>query len=360
VLEGPATWNFLEPEFEARRPVPLVFDANAAGGAYARFNAVWLIEGQVFPKMAGRGWHIFGTPPMSVAAHAKPFAVGSQDMTDIPTRLADMDRLGIHYQVVYPTLFLVSLTQDGGLERALCRSYNRFMAEACSTSNGRIRFAAVVPFHDMQHAGEVAREAKELGAVSAMVLGLMGDNPLSDEQFYPLYEALSDLRLPLAIHVGWGSPAMTSVFTDQVNSVFSGLVVPVLMGFWSMMAGGVYERFPELKVAFLEAGCEWLPYLVNQLDRYYERGLPRLKRAPSEILKDGNVYLACESEENIAQIIPFIGEDQLVLASDYGHVDASWEEDMVRGLAAHQPGLSPAVHEKLLSTNPMRLYGLSG
>jgi hypothetical protein len=65
VIEGPAAFEFLAPAFRAARPVPLVFDEGWAGGMYAHFNALWLIEGKVFPKLAGRGWHIFGTPPLS-------------------------------------------------------------------------------------------------------------------------------------------------------------------------------------------------------------------------------------------------------------------------------------------------------
>ena len=59
-------------------------------------------------------------------------------MTDIPARLADMDRLGIATQIVYPTLFLVYLTDDPELDVALARAYNRFMAHACAHRNSEI------------------------------------------------------------------------------------------------------------------------------------------------------------------------------------------------------------------------------
>jgi len=336
----------------------LVFDENLVEGWYSHFNAVWLIDGKVFPKLAGRGWTIYGTPPLSLGARSKPFPIGAQDMTDLPARLADMDRLGIHYQVVFPTVFLTPLSEDPRLERALCESYNRFMAAACRDSGGRIRFAAAIPLRDMPDAIAVAEEAKALGAVAVMVPGLMLDNPLSDEQFYPLYEALSRLKLPLGVHVGWGSPSLTSIFSDLHNSTFSGLVMPVLMAFWSLMVGGVYERFPDLRVAFLEAGCEWLPFLVTQLERRYDRfGLP-LSRRPTEYLRGGQIYLSCEPEENLAPVLQYLGEDYIVLASDYGHADASVEEDMIGALAEHQPQFTPATREKVLSTNALRLYDL--
>jgi hypothetical protein len=56
-------------------------------------------------------------------------------MTDIPGRLADMDKLRTATQIVYPTLFLVYNTKDRELEVALCRAYNRFLAQACAISS---------------------------------------------------------------------------------------------------------------------------------------------------------------------------------------------------------------------------------
>jgi uncharacterized protein len=357
VEENEAMWEYIDPEFRSQRPVPLTLPERLSG--WGPFNAVWMIDGQVHPKMVGRGWHIFSTPPTSVSARSKSVSVGAQDLTDVPARLADMDRAGIHYQVVYPTLFLTTLAEDTRLERALCEAYNRFMAQACKQSGGRIYFAAVLPLRNMDDAIAVVREARELGAVSTMVPGLAWDTPWSDPSYDPLYEELSRLGLPLGIHVAWGSPTLSSIVSDRVNN-FSSFQLPVLMGFWSLMQGGIYERFPDLKVAFLEAGSEWLPYVINQLDRSYRTFGNGLRRSPSEYLRQGNIYISCESDEDVPYVLQYIGEDQVMIASDYPHTDPSHEEDMVRGLEEHQERLSPEVREKILSTNPMRLYGLPG
>ena len=63
-------------------------------------------------------------------------------------RLADLDRCGIQQQVIYPTIWLACLAEDVGLEAALARSYNDFMAAKCREANGRLAYAAVVPFRD--------------------------------------------------------------------------------------------------------------------------------------------------------------------------------------------------------------------
>jgi len=335
VEENEAMWTHLDAEFRGRRPIPLTFPEGELSGPYSNSNAVWMIEGKIFPKQQGRGYHTFATPPLSARARAKPYSIGAQDMTDVPARLADMDQHGITCQVVYPTLFLVTLAEELGLERALCQAYNRFMSEACAKSQGRIYFAAVVPTQYAPDAIQVAREAKELGAVSVMVPGLLWDKPLSDESFLPFYEELAKLNLPLGVHVAWGSPSLTNIFSKPEDGAFGSFILPVVMGFWSLMVTGVYDRFPELKVAFLEAGCESLPYAINQLDRSYHQGRYKLRHAPSEYLRLGNIYLACEAEEDLEYVLRYIQDDQLSIAS------LQWKRTSSRRSRSIRPSCRP-------------------
>jgi hypothetical protein len=71
-------------------------------------------------------------------------------MTDIKNRLVDMDKLNTAVQIVYPTLFLVYNTKDAGLELALCRAYNRFLAAAWAAAPERIKWVVVLPFQSMR------------------------------------------------------------------------------------------------------------------------------------------------------------------------------------------------------------------
>ena len=355
VMEGEVTWDCLDPAYRRFRPLALPLEEDTY---YGRFNAVWLIEGKVYPKMAGRGLYIFATPPTSALARSKTVTIGAQTMADVPARLADMDQLGIDVQVVLPTLFLAALTDDLGLEKALCQAYNRFMGEACAQSNGRIRYVAVLPLRDIAASLEVLREARDLGAVGAFTQGLVWDHDLGDMCFYPLYEELSRLGIPLVVHFGRGSPSLNNVFTEPIPSSFSSAALPVVMAFYSLMATGVYERFPHLKTAFLEAGCGWLPYVVTRLESRYAQGFfPAARRRPSEYLASGNIYVACEEDEDIPYVLKYVGEGQLVAASDYPHTDDSHEEHMVEGFQ-RRGDLAPALVEKILSLNPLRLYDL--
>lgn len=354
VEECEETWKFLDEEFFQRRPVPVTIPNNTP---YRSNNAFWLIDGKAYPKLAGRGLHTFATPPISEYAKSKPYTVDAQTLIDIKTRLADMDRMRIDCQVVFPTLFLVTLADDVRLEAALCRSYNSWMAENCNRSYGRIKYAAVVPIRDVAESVREARRAKQLGAVAVITLGVAWDKELGNQDFFPFYEEAERLGLPVCVHFGWGAPGLTDLFQNINNSSFSAAMLPVMMGFYSILSGGVLDAFPKLRVAFLEAGSEWLPYALHQLERAWRAGRVPVKANPRDYLQSGRIYISVEADEDINHLLRYIGEDQLVIASDYPHGDPSHEEDMV-GELEKRGDLSARLREKILGENPQRLYGL--
>lgn len=351
VEECTETWQYLEPEFHSRRPIPVVIDPDTVFG---NNNAFWLIDGKVFPKLTGRGIHTFGTPPISVFAKNKKISIGAQTLEDVGARLADMDRLGIHTQVIFPTLFLVALADDPKLEGALCRSYNSWMAKACARSNNRLKFAAVVAIRDLSEAVRELRRVKQLGAAIVTVSGIAWDKELGDRDLFPFYEEASRLDLPVGIHFGWGAPALTNIFETLANSVFCAGLLPVIMGFHSILTNGVLDEFPNLRLAFLEAGSEWLPFTLRQLERAWNRR-PGGKKSPKQYLDDGNIFISVEANEDIPYLLNSISEDQLIIASDYPHLDASTEEDMVREIE-ERTDLPARLKEKILRQNPARLY----
>src|SRR6266566_4671153 len=109
VEEPPAMFSFLDKEFYQRRPLPLGLDKDTA---YGNYNAVWLIEGETYPKLVGKGGTIFRTPTLMDSAKVKRETSGAQEMTDVDARVKDMDRMGIDTQIVFPTLFLTTTADD--------------------------------------------------------------------------------------------------------------------------------------------------------------------------------------------------------------------------------------------------------
>ncbi|MGH7830978.1 MAG: amidohydrolase family protein, partial [Candidatus Binatia bacterium] len=205
VIESDRTWEYMEGSERKFKPVT----AARSGRDY------WVIDGRRVPRAGNIGED---TPQ------------ASREMKDIETRLRHMDQLGIDIQVLYPSLFLIPLTARPEVERALARSYNRWLADICKKGESRLRWAAVVPTLNMDDSIAAAKFAKDNGAcalylragphntgrtnrrrlVSAAYAAIRALAPrfgdrllvtdhtlLSDPYFYPLYEEAGRLNLPI-------------------------------------------------------------------------------------------------------------------------------------------------------------------
>jgi len=350
VEESQAMFDRLDKEYYSRRPLPVRFDGDTVFGKY---NAVWLIEGETYPKLVGKGGTIFRTPTLMEAASLKRESIGAQEMTDIDARLKDMDKVKIDTQVVFPSLFLTTTAEDLRLEAALLRAYNSFLGECSAASKGRIRFAALVPIRDVDASIKEIKRAAKIGATAVMLHGMAWDKLLGDESLFPFYEEAANLNLPICVHLGWGCPAMTDIFDASTN--FYSAILPVTIGFHSILTSSAFESIPNLRFAFLEAGCGWVPYLIRQVRR--DNARRRKAKDPVEYFKAGRVFVTSEADEDINGVAELIGEDSFIIGSDYPHGDPSRQEDMVAEFRERKD-LSPRMVEKMLSANPRRLYGL--
>jgi predicted TIM-barrel fold metal-dependent hydrolase len=356
----------LEEAFGPRRPLPVMLPLDTPAG---EANGVWLIEGKMVPNIGGVGGRTTFFMPGTQRSLRSTASQGDQTLEDVEARLAGIDRFGIHQQVIYPTLFLVNMIQDVKLEGALIRAYNTYMADACARSHGRLKWAAPVPFRDPEAAVQEVRRVSDLGAAAIFTLGVVFDRHLSDPAFFPIYEAMGEHDLPLCIHLGWGAPRVTELFTDS-NAFFCSATTPVIWSFVYVMGYGLLTRFPKLRVGFIETGAEWVPYVVNQLRRRFtppslitpqRTVLGRdafdrsLYRDPVDWFRDGRAFVACESEEDLPYLLHHLGEDGLMLASDYPHGDPSADEGFVSEIA-RRDDVPDRVKEKLLGGNAARLY----
>lgn len=348
VEEGAALFGRLEPEFYPRRPLPVSF---ATDTVYGNGNAVWLIDGETYPKRFGKGAVLFSTPTLMETAKLKTASIPAQELTDVDARLRDLDLMGIEQQVIFPTLFLTTTTDDIELEAALLRAYNSFMADACAASQNRLKFAGILPIRDVAASIRELQRAHELGAVGIMLLGVGWDKSLGDRVFWPLYEEAARLDMPVCLHFGWGCPGITNAFGPGYS--FNSATLPVLMGARSVLGSGVMDAVPQLKVAFLETGALWMPWMLHQI----RRGFRAPKKDPADYFREGRAYVACEADEDINYLVSCIGEDALVVASDYPHGDPS-HEDRLEDAVMERDDVPVRVREKILSSNPQRLYRL--
>jgi predicted TIM-barrel fold metal-dependent hydrolase len=353
IAESNRMWELIDREMYPRRPVLVSVPDDTLYGAR---NAFWLIDGNIFPRPVGRASFRLITPSASKHESARgDIHIACRELTDPQTRLKDMDKLGVELQVIYPTLFLVYLTDDAPLEVALCRAYNRWLADACSKSGGRLRWVVVPPLRAVEESVKEIKWAKDHGAVGVFFRGLEGDKTLDNPYFFPVYQAAMDADMPICIHTAIGNTALLDLIDVERNHSFLASRVLPLAAFRDLIANKIPDMFPKLRFGFIEASAGWVPFLVHILKRLL-RDRWRYG-ASADLFRECRLYVACEADEDVPYLARYAGEDHLIIGSDYGHNDPSEERHLVATMRGRED-IPPPLTEKILCDNPRRLYGL--
>jgi uncharacterized protein len=361
IAESQSMWQLMDETMYSRRPVMVSAPDDTL---YGGFNMLWLIDGRIFPKPAGKGGFRIITPTASKRESARTdISIGCREITDVEARLADMDQAGVEVQVIFPTLFLIYVTDDLSLDASLCRAYNLFLGKVYAQSKTRLRWVAVLPLRSANDAIEQMNDAKQNGAVGVFCQGMVGSLTLNNPHFFPIYAEAEKLNLPICIHTGPGSSELLNLFDLDLNGTFHNTHLPMLMAFRDLVASEIPERFPNLRFGFLEASGSWVPYLYHHLKRSARPRLSfpnaRWKHASSkELFHNYRIFVACEGDEDIPYLAEFIGEDNLLIGSDYGHNDPAEEKALVETMRSRKD-LSPGLVENIFTANPKRFYGLS-
>ena len=268
-----------------------------------------------------------------------------------------MDELGIEVQALFPTTLLHSVTDRPEVEVALARTYNRWMADRCSVSHGRLRWVALMPTLDIDACVREVQFARDNGACGVMKKGVeVGDRSASDPYFFPLYEECDRLNVPVCFHQGVGDPNNSNTADNTARMS----VLNVISAFSSLGGSRVPERFPNVRWGFIEAGASWVPYVIKDLG---VRG--KAAKAgfdwKTEFLAHNHFYVTCDTEDDVAYLVNSYGaEDYLMIGTDYSHVDQSAElrAHAVLVEQAEKGEFSPAVASKIVDDNGRRFYGL--
>jgi predicted TIM-barrel fold metal-dependent hydrolase len=277
-----------------------------------------------------------------------------------------LDATEIAMTVLYPNEGLnIGLQRDGDWAVALARAYNDWLHHDFLRASPRFKgVALLVPQEPNEAAKELERAVRELGMAAGMLPAVMSPmRGLGLPEFDPIYQTAERLDVPIAVHSG---PAV-ELGLEHMKS-FAG-VYPLSHPFaqmqqlTSMMIHGVFERFPRLRVAYLEAGCGWVPYLADRLDESWEHRIKRwphpTNKLPSEIMRGGILYYSCEREEKtLATVAELIGAEQILWASDFPH-ERPWEEfsgDI--DTLINRKDLPESLSRKILCENPQRFYNL--
>jgi hypothetical protein len=323
----------------------------------SRPGLLW--EGRRYPEPEGPG---AGCPP----AHGLTTSPGVQPYT-VEGMLADAARDHIDRMVLYPSMGLCAPTlRNRELATGFSRLYNEWLADWCRRSRGRLFGVAVAPIEYVDESIKILRESRDLGLVAMLIPPALATRNLDHEDLDPFYAAAQEIDMPLGVH---GAPGlhMPKIGVDRFDNYIQVHCVSFpfdqMAAMTALVSGGVFDRFPRLRVAFLEAGVGWVPYFIDRLHEHYEkrgdwvRGGKGWQRDPREYVEAGNIYVSCEPEEPILPgVIDVLGDDFIMYASDYPHWDGDWPESTSH--LRTRSDLSESSRAKIAGENARRFYSL--
>jgi predicted TIM-barrel fold metal-dependent hydrolase len=280
-------------------------------------------------------------------------------------QLEAMDIEGIDVAVLFPTRGLSVLThpeRDPRFAAALARAYNDWLHDFCQGDAHRLLGAGMISVYDLNDAiEETHRVAEEFGFRSVFLRSnIVNGRNWHDGYYEPLWNTLEKLNLPLGFHEATGSRSRQSGEHFEPNFGLRRIYAQPfeqMLGLGSFVAGGILARHPKLKVAFLEANCSWLPWLLWRMDEGYAREgdifMPDLTMPPSEYFKR-QCFISVEPDESPARYtIEEFGCDQLVFSTDYPHGDSKYPHAVESFL---ELPLSDENKRKILWDNCARFY----
>ena len=346
VWEPASIWtDYLEPEFAPHSVMAgLILDGEKI------YNKISAQVAAVGPEVRDRNYAAYGITSY-----------------DAPSIVKALNVLGADLAFLYPSvggwLFAID-SMDAALAGAFVRAYNNWLHD----------FVAYEP-HILHGVGAINRHAPEEMVPELRRITSFGwkavvlrPNPikgrlLSDPAYEPFWSECERLDVAVGLHEGTHA-RVPSAGADRFETRF-GLhacshPMEQMMAMLALIEGGVLERHPLLRFAFLEAGGGWIPYWLWRLDREYHdlewevRGNVTMK--PSDYFRRQCFVSIEPTEPYLGPLMDFIGADNIIIGSDFPHMDH--DPNVLKDALALETTLSRAVVQKLLWDNPRRLYAL--
>lgn len=331
----------------------------------------WVCDGQVWSEWRLGRW--FTNPRrLRVALDRVP---PEDNMATHPTtadrRLRDMARDGVEASVLFPPIFGMRTT-DRDLAASIVCSFNDWAADfAKAAPHQLISVAQLFPDDPLASTNEV-RRAAEMGIKQVNFLVGTVSHSMYQEPWDRFWATAEELGIIVSYHVG--GVTETGAFVGA-QSVGGGREPIFRMGlgngatqffepFVGLFTFGVLERHPRLKLVLGESGTGWIPFVVQELDYRWHRGLERagsavafpLERLPSEIFRE-QVWATYQQDRVGLALASFFGEGKMMWASDYPHPDSTWP-DSQRIVEAETAGLAPELKRAIVRENAKALYGI--
>ena len=332
----------------------------------------WDVQGQLIPPWA-KSQEVVSVQKYLDAPTEQTYKTVREKGYDAESTLKAMDAEGIDVGVVYRTFahMVVSIDDlEPAYAAAYCAAFNDWLTDYCNTNPKRLKPAAIVSLHDPELAAAEARRAVEKkGHVGVVLLPMpVKDRYLHSPECDVLWKEICRLNVPLAFHGTSGGASK-----DYASNRFRGkpnfrtqnhacaFPMELMLAMSAMIVGGVLERFPAMRVGFLEGNCGWLPWWLHRLDDQWKKygGGEQIKLSamPSEIFMRQCFIGTDVDEELLKVVVNEIGDNNIVMSVDYPHADGPFPNGVKEFLEL--PAVSLESKKKIMWENCLRLYGFS-
>jgi predicted TIM-barrel fold metal-dependent hydrolase len=245
---------------------------------------------------------------------------------DAELRLKDMDAMGVERQLLNPEFGQYAYEIEPRLAAEMCRSANYAIGKALNAHPDRFIGSAVIPTQSIKASLDEAERALDAGFQTFFLKSAQGGKNFSDQYFWPLWDFANEHRIPFSVHA---NPRDVGTVTDPARmgpiwGFFVASLADYCTHICSLIYGGVFDTFPNLKFCVGEAGATWLLWLWDRLALTYQvdTNSHRLtQRHPTEYLLS-NIYMTVDpTEEALGHLCKRFPPTNLMLGTDYPHGD---------------------------------------
>ncbi|MET0182895.1 MAG: amidohydrolase family protein [Caulobacterales bacterium] len=252
---------------------------------------------------------------------------------EILPRIEDMKHEGVDAEICFPSQGLwVSLIENPEAELASAQIYNNWNDKFFAGHLDKFIRCGILPVHDFNNTVAEIKRLSEMGFTAAMLPSLIEDRNniprYNSEAWDPVFEAAQRYNMVMVMHCGTGREDV------RAHKGPGGAVINYTIqmcdaqhSIMHLVAGGVLDRFPGVKIAFIENGASWLAGLAERMDEVYNAHhmfvKPKLSILPSEIIKR-QVHVSFQYDRACIMSRSVTGHKALMWGADYPHNEGTW------------------------------------
>jgi predicted TIM-barrel fold metal-dependent hydrolase len=339
-IEDPVLRQFAESGLRgatAGRSNPLVYQAPARQGAAGRIRRYEVSQREQFEGDVHR---------------------------DVMLSRAQRESIGLDYQIVFPTPMLeMGMHPEPQVEVEVSWAYTNWFVEKILPQDRSIGTMVYLPFNDPAASERVVEKFAGVEGVCGFMVTATRYKPVHHNDYARLYGMIQESGLPLGFHASFHQQERMFEGMNRFLSIHAlGFVIPNMVHLTNLVINGIPERFPRLKVIWIESGLAWIPFLMQRLDNEYfmrTSEAPLLRKPPSDYMRESFYYTTQPMETVNLRALEVTfemiqAETQLMFASDYPHWDFNLPSSVY-----DLPFLSEQAKLNILGENAVRVLGLN-